>query len=149
MQQHERDQLYRRIVENAPDAVIFADRNGAIQVWNGGAEAVFGYTAQEAIGQSLDLIVPERQRERHWTGYDRVMASGETKYGKELLSVPATHKNGTRISIEFSIVMVKGADGKVEGIAAIMRDVTKRFNEERQTRQRMAELEKQAGTRTG
>lgn len=148
MQEHERAQLYRRIVENAPDAVIFADRNGAIQVWNGGAEAVFGYTAQEAIGQSLDLIVPERQRAQHWAGYDRVMESGETKYGRDLLAVPAMHKNGTRISIEFSIVLVKDSAGKVEGVAAIMRDVTKRWNEDRQTRRRLAELERQAGART-
>ena len=147
MQEHERAQLYRHIVENAADAVIFADRKGAIQVWNGGAEAVFGYTAQEAIGQSLDLIVPERQRDQHWAGYDRVMESGETKYGRDLLAVPAMHKNGTRISIEFSIVLVKDSGGKVEGIAAIMRDVTKRWNEERQTRRRLAELERQAGAR--
>ncbi len=147
MQEHERAQLYRHIVENAPDAVIFADRNGAIQLWNSGAEAVFGYTAQEAIGQSLDLIVPERQRDQHWAGYDRVMESGETKYGRDLLAVPAMHKNGTRISIEFSIVLVKDSGGKVEGIAAIMRDVTKRWNEERQTRRRLAELERQAGAR--
>lgn len=147
MQQQERERLYQHIVENAPDAVIFADRKGVIQVWNRGAETVFGYTEQEAIGQSLDLIVPERQRERHWAGYNRVMESGETKYGRELLAVPAMHKNGSRISIEFSVVLMKGADGKVEGIAAIMRDVTKRWTEERQMRQRLAELERQAGAR--
>ncbi|HLN58835.1 MAG TPA: PAS domain S-box protein, partial [Thermoanaerobaculia bacterium] len=92
--------LYRRIVDDSPVAILFADRDGKIRLWNTGAEAMFGYSAEEAIGQSLDLIVPERQRPRHWEGWERVMATGVTKYGRDVLAVPALKKDGSRISIE-------------------------------------------------
>jgi PAS domain S-box-containing protein len=135
------DWFGRRLVEAAPDAIIFADREGTIGIWNGGAERIFGYTAAEAIGQSLDLIVPERFRQRHWEGYRRVMATGQTRYGSELLAVPAVRKDGTPISLEFSIALLHDADGTLLGIAAIMRDVTARWQEQRAMRARLAALE--------
>src|SRR5690242_1745630 len=98
--------LASRIVTSTPDAVIVADREGVIRLWNGGAEAIFGYSEAEAIGRTLDLIVPERFRERHWDGYHRVMSTGEARYGRELLAVPAVRRDGARISIEFSVSLL-------------------------------------------
>lgn len=129
------------IVDNAPDAMIFADAEGVIRLWNAGAEAMFGYRAEEAIGQSLDLIIPENLRGRHWEGYNRTMATGESKYGKDLLAVPGIRKDGTRISLEFSIVLLRDPQGGLLGPAAILRDVTARFLKEKQTRERIAALE--------
>ncbi len=133
--------LSEQIVQNAQEAIIYADRAGIIQLWNTGAEVMFGFTAEEALGKNLDLIIPERQRQRHWDGYERVMATGETRYGKELLAVPALHKNGTRISLEFSIVLVRDETGSPQGVAAIMRDVTARRQQEQEVKQRLAALE--------
>ena len=135
--------LEQRIVAEAQDAIIYADREGTIRLWNGGAETVFGYAAEEALGQSLDLIIPERLRRRHWDGYHTVMATGETKYGRELLSVPAMRKDGTRISVEFSIAILRDEDGAIVGIAAILRDVSERFERDRSLRGRLAALEAQ------
>lgn len=136
------DALFRRIVEEMPDAVIFADRQGAIRLWNRGAETMFGYSADEATGLSLDLIIPERFRARHWAGYRQVMATGVTSYGDRLLAVPATRKDGQRISIEFSISLLKDKHGEVMGAAAVVRDVTARWQSERELRERLAALEK-------
>lgn len=133
--------LYRQIVENAQDGIIYADRDGIIRLWNAGAEAIFGYTAAEAIGQSLDVIIPERLRERHWEGYRRVMATGITRYSRELLAVPALRKDGTRISLEFTLVLIHDAEGRLLGPAAIIRDVTKRWQETKDLRERLAALE--------
>jgi PAS domain S-box-containing protein len=138
--------LFRRIVEEMPEAVIFADREGTIRLWNRGAETMFGYSADEALGQSLDLIVPERFRARHWEGYRQVMATGVTSYGQRLLAVPAMRKDGQRISIEFSIALLKDERGEVAGAAAIVRDVTARWQMERELRGRLAALEAQPAT---
>jgi len=129
------------IVEDSQVAIIFAGRDGIIRLWNSGAEAIFGYSAEEALGQTLDLIVPERQRSRHWEGYDRVMATGVTKYGKELLAVPATTKDGRRISIEFSVVILRAEAGELLGVAAIMQDVTARWLAQKELKERLAALE--------
>jgi PAS domain S-box-containing protein len=137
--------LFRRIVEEMPEAVIFADREGTIRLWNRGAETMFGYSADEALGQSLDLIVPERFRARHWEGYRQVMATGVTSYGQRLLAVPAMRKNGQRISIEFSIALLKDERGEVTGAAAVVRDVTARWQGERELRRRLASLEESGG----
>src|SRR5262249_3253306 len=137
------DQLYRRIVDEAQDAISCADPEGAIRLWNAGAEALFGYSADEALGQSLDLIIPERLRPRHWEGYHRVMETGMTKYGRELLSVPGIRNDGTRVSLEFSIALLRDEAGMPVGIAAILRDVTERFESDRALRQRLTELEAQ------
>jgi PAS domain S-box-containing protein len=140
--------LCRSIVENAPDAMVFADREGKIRLWNAGAEAMFGYSAEEALGQSLDIIIPENLRGRHWEGYNRTMATGETKYGKDLLAVPGIRKDGTRISLEFSIVMLRGDDGQLLGPAAILREVTARWKKEKELKDRLAALEGGPSKRT-
>jgi PAS domain S-box-containing protein len=134
--------LFRRIVEEMPEAVIFADRQGAVRLWNRGAETMFGYSAAEATGQSLDLIIPERFRARHWDGYRHVMATGVTSYGQRLLAVPAMRKDGQRISIEFSIALLKDERGGVTGALAVVRDVTARWQAERERNARLAALEK-------
>ncbi len=133
--------LSQKILALAPDAILFADREGIIRLWNQGAERIFGYAAEEAIGQSLDLIIPEKLRERHWQGYYKTMATGETRYGTEMLAVPAMHQNGSRLSTEFSIVMLSDDDGNPFGVAAIMRDITERRQQEKELRDRVAELE--------
>ena len=133
--------LNQQIVALAPDAILFADREGIIRLWNKGAERIFGVSADLAIGQSLDLIIPDKLRERHWDGYHKTMETGQTRYGTELLAVPAMHADGNRISTEFSIVMLTGDDGKPVGVAAIMRDVSERHQKEKQLRERLAELE--------
>jgi PAS domain S-box-containing protein len=129
------------LVAAAGDAVVVSDADGAIVVWNRAAERIFGFSEAEAIGQSLDLITPERQRQRHWDGYAKTMRTGVTRYGADTLRVPAIHKDGHTLSIAFTVGLLHGADGAVTGIAAIIRDETKRWTEERQMRQRLAELE--------
>jgi len=133
--------LINEIVSRAPDAIMYADRDGIIRMWNKGAERIFGYLAEQAIGQSLDLIIPEKLRERHWEGYHKTMATGETRYGTELLAVPAMHQGGLRLSTEFSIVMLLDEENKPLGVAAIMRDVSERHAKEKKLRERLAELE--------
>lgn len=133
--------LYRTILEQAPDAILYADREGVIRLWNRGAALVFGFTAEEAIGQSLDLIIPERLRGRHWEGYFKVMETGESRYGIELLTVPALHRDGRQLSCAFSIVMLKDDQGKPLGVASIMRDGTEAFEREKALKKRIAELE--------
>ena len=135
------DILCRRIVESSPDAIIFSDQDGIIRLWNAGAEAIFGYTAEEAVGMTLDIIVPETIRERHWEGYYRVMKTGVTKYGKDMLSVPGIRKDGSRVSLEFSVALIRDEDGALLGISAVLRDVTVRWRKERELKERIAALE--------
>lgn len=124
------DALARRLIEEMPDAVVVADADGTICFWNAGAERIFGFARAEAIGQSLDIITPENLRARHWAGYRRTMATGETKYGAgDLLSVPATHKDGRRISVQFTVFPLSDPSGGLSGIAAVMRDATREFDE--------------------
>ena len=132
--------LCRQIVDGTQDAIIFANRDGQIELWNSGAESIFGYGAEEAMGQNLDLIIPEKLRTRHWDGYRKVMATGSTRYGRELLAVPAIRKDGIRISVEFSMVLVRFSDGEIIGSAALIRDVTARWQKERKLRDRLAAL---------
>jgi PAS domain S-box-containing protein len=141
MGKDDKNTLCRQIVETVGDAVIFADRDGIIRLWNRAAEGIFGYTEEEVIGQSLNLIIPERQRELHWKGYGKAMLNGVTKYGTETLSVPAVTKDGERISIEFTINLLRDGDGKVLGPVAVVRDVTARWIREKELRQRLAFLE--------
>jgi len=135
------DWLCRRLVEESRDAIIFADQEGLIRLWNRGAEAVFGFPAAEALGRSLDLIIPENLRTRHREGYRRVMDSGRTKYAQDLLAVPALRRDGSCISVEFTIVLVRGEDGEVLGAGAIIREVTARWQREKEMRARLAALE--------
>jgi len=131
----------REIIATVGDAVIAADAKGAIRLWNAAAARMFGYTEEEALGQSLDLIIPERLRKRHWDGYDKTMATGTTRYGNDVLRVPAVHKDGRAMSIAFTVAMLFTSAGDVSAIVAIMRDETTRFNEERALKKRVAELE--------
>ncbi|MCW5771064.1 MAG: PAS domain S-box protein [Rhodospirillaceae bacterium] len=127
--------LGRAVLHDIPDAVVYADRAGTIRYWNGGAARIFGYTAEEALGRSLDLIIPDRLRQRHWDGYRHVMETGRSRYGAgDLLAVPATTKSGATISIQFTVAAVRDADGAVAGIVAVMRDVTASFAELRRLR---------------
>jgi PAS domain S-box-containing protein len=124
------------LLQSMSDAIISSDSDGRITFWNPGAERIFGFSRSEAIGQSLDLIIPGRLRARHWEGYTDVMRTGESRYGHgDLLSVPALRKDGTRLSIEFTIVPLKDDAGAMTGMAAILRDVTARFEELRALRQ--------------
>ncbi len=135
------EELAGRIVEGAADAVVFADREGRIVIWNAGAERIFGFTAGEVVGRSMDVIIPERQRARHWEGWERVMRTGVTRYATETLAVPALRKDGSTISIEFTIQLVRDASGAILGPAAVLRDVTARFKREKELRARLKELE--------
>jgi len=142
------ESLCESIVEQSPIAIIVGDREGIIRLWNAGAETMFGWSAGEALGKSMDMIIPEKHRPRHWEGYDRVMGTGITKYGRSLLAVPALTKDGRRISVEFNVVLLKNAEGQVLGIAATMQDVTARWERDKALQAHVAELEarlKQAG----
>jgi PAS domain S-box-containing protein len=130
-----------QLVNAIGDAIVVTDAGGAITVWNPAAERMFGYTQAEALGRSLDLIIPERLRRRHHEGYEKTMATGHTKYGTDLLKVPAAHKDGRALSIAFTVALLLSADGKPAAIAAVIRDETSRFNEERSLRKRLTELE--------
>ena len=133
------DQLGRALLASSSDAIIATNREGHITFWNPGAERIFGFAADEAVGQSLDLIIPENLRARHWEGFHHVMKTGTSRYGDgDLLSVPGLAKGGRRISVEFTIVMLRDETGLV-GTVAVMRDVTKRFEELRDLRRKLAE----------
>jgi PAS domain S-box-containing protein len=135
---------YEQLVNAIGDAVIISDASGAITLWNPAAERMFGFTQSEAMGQSLDLIIPERLRGRHWDGYQKTMATGETRYGHDLLKVPAVDKSGRSMSIAFTVALLRSPQGEVTGIVAIIRDETARFQEDRALRKRIAELEANA-----
>ena len=134
-----------QLVAAVGDAIVVSNANGAITLWNPAAERMFGFTESDALGKSLDLIIPERQRQRHWDGYHKTMETGQTRYGNDVLRVPALHKDGHSISIAFTVALLLSADNKPMAIAAIMRDETSRFNEERSLRKRLTELEATAG----
>lgn len=135
------DRLLRQLLDDAPDAILIADRDGVIRFWNSGAEQMFGHASAEAVGQSLDLIIPENLRGRHWDGYWRVMASGETKYKTGLLSSPGVRKDGSRVSLEFSMVLLRDEKGAMAGCASIMRDVTERWKKEKELKERLVSCE--------
>jgi PAS domain S-box-containing protein len=128
-------------VQASGDAIIVAGADGEIMLWNPAAERIFGFTEEEAIGRPLDLIIPERYRQRHWQGYKQAMASGQTRYGTEVLRVPALHKDGRSLSIAFTVALLYSAEGQIRAVAAIVRDETTRWNEERAMRRRLDELE--------
>jgi PAS domain S-box-containing protein len=131
----------RQLLGAVGDAVVVTDGAGAIILWNPAAERMFGYTEREALGASLDLIIPERLRQRHWDGYHQTMRTGETKYGTTLLRVPAAHRDGSALSVAFTVAMIHDTEGKPSAIAAVIRDETSRFNEDRALRKRVSELE--------
>jgi PAS domain S-box-containing protein len=131
----------KQLVASIGDAVVVSNAAGDIVLWNAGAERMFGYTEAEALGKQLDIITPERLRHRHWEGYHKSMATGTTKYGNDVLRVPAIDKHGRAMSIAFTVAMLFEPDGKVSSIVAIIRDETARFAEDRALRKRIGELE--------
>jgi PAS domain S-box-containing protein len=132
------------LVRESSEAMVVTDPEGIIRLWNRGAERMFGYAAEEALGNNLDLIIPEKLRARHWKGYEQTMATGRTKYGDQLLGVPATHRDGRRLSIEFSVALLRDENGETAGISAVMRDVTERRAGEKALHLKVAELERLA-----
>ncbi|AME25646.1 PAS domain S-box protein [Caballeronia sordidicola] len=138
---------FEQLVDVIGDAIVISDASGAITLWNPAAERMFGFTPDEALGHSLDIIIPERLRGRHWTGYEKTMATGETRYGHDVLRVPAVHKDGRTLSIAFTVALLHsaGPDAVVTGIVAVIRDETTRFTEERNLKKRLTELEGKPG----
>ena len=137
----------KALVAAVGDAVMVCDAQGAILLWNPACERMFGHTEAEVLGKTMDMIIPERLRKRHWEGYEKTMATGITKYGHDVLRVPAVDKAGNSLSIAFTVAMLHGTDGKVSAIAAIIRDETSRFNDERALKKRVADLEAQVAAK--
>jgi PAS domain S-box-containing protein len=136
---------YEQLVNAIGDAVVISDKSGAITLWNPAAERMFGFTQEEALGKSLDMIIPERLRGRHWEGYEKTMATGQTRYGHDLLRVPSVHKDGRALSIAFTVALLYSPERELTGIVAVIRDETARFQEDRALRKRIAELEARVG----
>ena len=128
------------IVEQSPDAIIYSDASGTIQVWNAAAERIFGFTAGQAIGENLDIIIPEKFREAHWRGFERAMADGTTRYAGKSMPTRSLHRNGSDIVVELSFAIIIEA-GEAIGALATARDITERFEQERANRKRLRELE--------
>jgi len=140
--------LAELLVEQSPDAIVFADTTGAIRVWNAAAQRVFGFTRQDALGKNLDIIIPERFREAHWRGFERALAEGVTKYVGHSLPTRSLRSDGAQIYVELSFAIVLDASGVVLGASAHARDITERFEKERAQRKRLQELEKALGPKT-
>ncbi|MBA4180004.1 MAG: hypothetical protein C0506_05385 [Anaerolinea sp.] len=139
------DEQARLLLDQSPDAVIFAGTDGSVTYWNGAAERIFGYTAGEMASKGLDAIIPEQFREAHWKGYDRALADGDTKYRGQALATRALRADGETIYVELSFAIVKDEAGAVIGAMACARDITERFNRDRETRRRLRELEAKEG----
>ncbi len=139
---------FKQLVEAVGDAIVASDASGTITLWNPAAQRMFGFAESEALGQSLNIIIPQRQQQRHWDGYHKTMATGQTKYGNDVLRVPAVHKDGHSLSIAFTVALLHSPDQKVSAIVAVIRDETSRFTEERSLRKRLMELESQLATQT-
>jgi PAS domain S-box-containing protein len=135
------DWLYRHIVEDSSIEVIYGGAAGTMRLWNKGAEEIFGWRAEEALGRSMDLIIPEKHRASHWEGYRRVMKTGVTKYDRAVLSVPALTKDGRRISVEFNVVLLTAPNGDVVGVAAFLQDITQRWERDKALLKRLATAE--------
>jgi PAS domain S-box-containing protein len=135
-------EVFQAIVEQAPDAIIVTDRDGAIRVWNRGAETIFGYAASEVLGANLDVIIPERLRAAHWAGFEKAIQTGETKYSGRVLTTRSVHKDGSRLYVDLSFGLVRDAGGAVTGVFAIGRDCTARYAAESALKARVAQLEK-------
>ena len=135
-----------RLVEDMADAVVYSDNAGIIRFWNHGAERIFGYSVREALGRPLDIIVPEKLRQRHWAGYAETMRTGNARYSaNDMLAVPAIRKDGSRISVEFAILPFHDDAGRVIGIAAVVRDVTIRYEETKRLKTEISALNKASG----
>ena len=132
------------LVHSLGDAVVISDGKGTIIYWNPAAERIFGFSEAESLGSSMDLIVPERLRQRHNEGYEHSMQTGTTRYGDKLLTVPSLHKSGKPLSIAFTVSMIFDEQRQPIAVAAVIRDDTERFNEQRALKKRIAELEGRA-----
>ena len=122
--------IARALLDGEADAIVGCDRDGVVRFWNAGAARIFGFSADEAVGRSLDLIIPERLRTRHWDGWRHTMETGTSRYsGGDTLSVPALRKDGAQISVEFTISPLRDMAGRITGVAAVRRDITTRFEE--------------------
>ena len=132
-----------QLIEQSPDAMILADREGIVRVWNAAAGRIFGHPPQAAIGQSLDIIIPERFRDAHWTGYDRALLDGATKYAGQSLATRSVRANGDTFYVELSFAILLGDTGEALGALATARDITERFEQDREQRRRLADLQKQ------
>ena len=138
--------LAEAVVTESAEAIVVTDPDGIILLWNNGAARIFGFSAADVVGQSLDVIIPDKLRERHWMGYRQTMVTGYTRYGDKLLSVPALHRDGHRLSIEFSVALLRDEADQIVGISAIMREVTERREAEKALRAKLAELETRVGS---
>ena len=136
--------LFKAIVEQTPDAIVFADCDGLIQVWNRGAEAVFGFSAAEVMGCSLDIIIPERFRRAHWERFRQAIASRRTQHGDHVRTTRATHKLGHRLYVDLSFGLVTIGAGSVIGSVAVGRECSARYLSEKALRDRVADLERKA-----
>jgi PAS domain S-box-containing protein len=137
--------LFRAIAEQAPDAIIFVDSKGVVRFWNEGAETVFGYAADEVLGRSLDLIIPERLRKNHWDAFQRAMEIGQTRLGRQVLATRAVSKNGQKLYVELSFAVIKDVAGKVAGALGIARNITSRYVSDVALRKRLSLLEEKLG----
>jgi PAS domain S-box-containing protein len=115
-------ELFRLIVEEAPDGIIFADREGVVQVWNNAAADLFGYLPEEAVGRTLDIIIPEHLRRAHWEGFSKAVASGDTEHGRRALKTRATHKAGRKLYVSLAFSVVKDRESQVIGAMATARE---------------------------
>ncbi len=139
--------LYKRIVAQMPEAVILADHDGRISLWNRGAEVTFGHTSADVIGKSLDIIIPEHLRQRHWEAYHRAMAAGHTRLGDRALPTKAIRKDGTTIYVELSFAIVLDETGAAIGALGVGRNITERYRQDKSLRQRLAALEQEVANR--
>jgi PAS domain S-box-containing protein len=137
----EQPALAQALIEHLADAVIFADREGLIQVWNAGAEALFGYSSDEVLGRRLDVLIPERLRSAHWAGFDAAIQTGQMKHGRESMTTRSMRSDGSDLYVDLSFALVKDGTGQVLGAVAVARDITRRFQAEKESRRRIAELE--------
>lgn len=135
------DSVYRALIEQSPDAVILADRAGLITHWNMAAEVLFGFTPEEALGESLDIIVPINLREAHWKGFKRSIKTEETRLGGRSLPTKAMRKDGVAVYVDMSFALIHSEDGELIGAAAYCRDIDARFKQEKERRRRLKELE--------
>ena len=133
--------LARLIVDQSPDAIVFAGTDGVIQVWNQAAVAMFGFSAVDAIGKDLNIIIPEQFRNQHWTGYDRALAAGDTKYRGQSLPTKALKASGDTFYVELSFAIVHDDTGTVIGALAHARDISERFERDRTSRRHLRELQ--------
>jgi PAS domain S-box-containing protein len=123
--------LAESILDQIADAVVYVNRSGEIVRWNRASTSIFGFSAEEALGRSLDLIIPEYLRAAHWSGFNAAMTTGVTKLQGRPTLTRALHKSGRKLYVEMTFAIVKVDEGEVLGSVAVARDVTERVERER------------------